>query len=131
MSVSNCKELMAHANHELEIAWHGPKDDPGWAAIECRTCHEPLVSFDKAGEEEGDRPGTRPSDDCPGQGIRSGQDSDENRLCVVCGTDRRPARMRREYISGQESILWICDNCVDIGKYGKWLQAQRRTENNK
>lgn len=47
MSASNIKELMAHAGHKLEVAWYGGKADPVSATVECLTCHEVIVGFEK------------------------------------------------------------------------------------
>lgn len=45
MSVSDYKELKEHIGHDVFVAAYGDDDN---VSIECQTCNEILVSYDKA-----------------------------------------------------------------------------------
>lgn len=44
MSVNNYKDLLVHKNHKIVCVTYGKDDN---VSIECETCNEVLVSYDK------------------------------------------------------------------------------------
>jgi hypothetical protein len=55
MGASNYKELLAHAGHQIAVVSYGPEheheNDPANAAVECETCNEVLLDYDREPEE--------------------------------------------------------------------------------
>lgn len=49
MSANNYQELMRHVGHDIETITYGNHDN---VAIECNTCYEVLMDYDKDEEEE-------------------------------------------------------------------------------
>lgn len=50
MSAGNFQDLQVHLGHEIECVSYGNKDIGNQnVAIECETCHEVLMDFDKDG----------------------------------------------------------------------------------
>ncbi len=48
MSVNSYKELMWHKGHKIVCVTYGSKNNPDVnVAIECETCNEVLMDFDK------------------------------------------------------------------------------------
>ena len=53
MAVSNYAELLEHNGHEIEISGYGFPDPPMNVALECMTCSEILLDYDRP-DENGD-----------------------------------------------------------------------------
>ena len=53
MAVSSYAELLEHGGHEIEIATYGEMGarDPDNVALECMTCNEVLVDYDRPDDE--------------------------------------------------------------------------------
>jgi hypothetical protein len=47
MSVSSFNDLKHHFGHNIVTALYGPKENPVNVAIECETCNEVLLDFDR------------------------------------------------------------------------------------
>jgi uncharacterized protein with PIN domain len=47
MSVSSFTDLARHHGHVIVTALYGPRENPVNAAIECETCNEVLLDFDR------------------------------------------------------------------------------------
>lgn len=47
MAVQNYKELKGHIKHKIVCTYYGDKEEPENVAIECLTCNEVLVDYDK------------------------------------------------------------------------------------
>ena len=53
MSAQSYSELRRHIGHEIVCVCYGrPGSDPANVAVECETCNEVLVDFDRDSEEE-------------------------------------------------------------------------------
>lgn len=52
MGVHNFKDLIAHAGHELKCVTYNHNGKPQNVSIECITCNEVLLDFDRLSEEE-------------------------------------------------------------------------------
>lgn len=53
MAVNKYEELKQHFGHNIVIACYGEKKDPENVAIECETCSEVLLDYDKPESIEG------------------------------------------------------------------------------
>jgi hypothetical protein len=50
MSVDNYEDLKRHIGHRIVCSAYGNINDPANVAIECETCFEIIISFDKDDE---------------------------------------------------------------------------------
>jgi hypothetical protein len=47
MSATRYEDLKAHIGHKICIVWYGNREEPDNIAVECETCNEVLLDFDK------------------------------------------------------------------------------------
>jgi len=47
MSVNSFEELKGHIDHNLQCVWYGSRWDIKNISLECETCHEVILSYDK------------------------------------------------------------------------------------
>lgn len=53
MSADSYEELRKHIGHEVAVVCYGQEgEDPENVAIECETCNEVLLSYDKEEDED-------------------------------------------------------------------------------
>ncbi len=50
MAVSNYAELVEHRGHEIEVSAYGPPSGPTNVALECMTCSEVLLDYERPTE---------------------------------------------------------------------------------
>ena len=52
MSINSYNGLLAHRGHKIVVASYGPYKNPENVAIECETCNEVLLDFNKPSEKK-------------------------------------------------------------------------------
>lgn len=81
MAVHSYNDLKAHWGHTIQLVCYGDVDDPDNVAIECITCNEVLVDFDKPN----DVANAYPDGECPDCGDPIPADADDGSECGNCG----------------------------------------------